>query len=1004
MISAVITNLFIGCLLKLLIPHQRCCQRDKSPLTGGSQILPFLLEASLKSKPQCSLSFGKQGMTLLSLGLKQRIYTGFAALVLLAVALVSVAAWQLSAIKTEVERLGAISANAARALELSNQIQIIRRANLGFMLDGDRAAMDDATAAEARSVELLKASFAAARSEVRRNFYNSLKLDVDSLRAKRETLASLVAQEQAARAELFSGGEELAANADRLSASRSSISDPDVRALAVPIGTDVLLVRVANWRFQATRDPSGPATFKANVENAQAAIAAFEKADLPDAVRALIGPVTAALSSYISNFELFSANVLKRDDVFWKDMVPLTDVVLDKIFKAEAAFKRAAEATDTQTHDSIAATITGQEMIAGSALLLGGLIAYFVARSIIKPITGMTKAMGELADGNFDIVLPGLGSKDEIGQMAQRVEDFKVKAVDKARLEAEELRAREANLQAQNVRFDAALSNMSQGLVLFEADERLVICNQRYVQMYRLQSDFVRPGCTLRELIDMRIANGSFSGDPDQYIDNLRAAMRAGAPTNQFVQLDDGRTIAEANQPMAGGGWVATHQDITEQRRAAAKISHMALHDALTNLPNRLFFREQIENRLAQIDRDRKFAVLCLDLDDFKSVNDTLGHPFGDILLRQVGERLRGCLREGDSVARLGGDEFVLLQGSVTQPTDTTSLMTRIIAAISAPFDLEGQQVVIGVSIGVAVAPTDATGSDQLLKSADQALYRAKVDGRGTYRFFEPEMDARMQARRTLELDLRRALINGEFEVYYQPLVNMKTELICGFEALIRWNHPERGIILPAEFIPLAEETALIVPIGEWVLRQACEEAAKWPSEIYIAANLSSAQFKTPGLFQIVFNALAQSGLAADRLELEITETVLLFNSKSTLETLHRLRALGVRISMDDFGTGYSSLSYLRSFPFNKIKIDQSFVRDLSTNKDSMAIIRAVVGLGNSLGMVTTGEGVESQEERYYLKREGCTEAQGYLFGRAQPAKEAATLLAKQAANIKAVA
>jgi predicted signal transduction protein with EAL and GGDEF domain len=330
--------------------------------------------------------------------------------------------------------------------------------------------------------------------------------------------------------------------------------------------------------------------------------------------------------------------------------------------------------------------------------------------------------------------------------------------------------------------------------------------------------------------------------------------------------------------------------------------------------------------------------------------------------------------------------------------------MGRIIETISAPYDLEGHHVVIGVSIGAAVAPTDATESDKLLKSADMALYRAKADGRGMYRFFEPEMDARMQARRALEVDLRRAFLNGEFEVYYQPLVNVKKELICGFEALIRWNHPERGMISPADFIPLAEETGLIVPIGEWVLRQSCEEAAKWPNDISIAVNLSAAQFKTPGLSQVVFNALTHSGIAAGRLELEITESVLLFNSKSTLETLHQLRALGVRISMDDFGTGYSSLSYLRSFPFDKIKIDQSFVHELSTNRDSMAIIRAVVGLGNSLGMVTTGEGVETHEELDFLKREGCTEVQGYLFGKARPAKDAAALLAKQAAKIKAVA
>ena len=685
----------------------------------------------------------------------------------------------------------------------------------------------------------------------------------------------------------------------------------------------------------------------------------------------------------------------------WTDTTnPLIDALMAVMYAAGAASESYAASLTDHAANELAVSLG---LLVFSLLVEAGVILV-VLRQVTRPLTAMSKAMSELGKGNFGVVLPGLGRKDEIGEMAQAVEDFKIKAIEKARLEAQELLVRDAYLQGQNMRFDAALSNMSQGLVMFEADARLAICNQRYVQMYSLHSDVVRPGCTLRELVDLRIANGSFSGDPDQYIDNLRAAMEAGTPTNQFVQLDDGRTIAEVNQPMAGGGWVATHEDITEQRQAAAKISHMAMHDALTNLPNRLLFREQIENRLTQIDRDQKFAVLCLDLDDFKSVNDTLGHPFGDKLLRQVGERLRSCLREGDNLARLGGDEFALLQGGITQPTDTASLMTRIIEVISAPFDLEGHQVVIGISIGVAVAPTDAADPDQLLKNADLALYRAKADGRGTYRFFEAEMDARMQARRALELDLRRALMKGEFEVYYQPLVNMKTELICGFEALIRWNHPERGIVSPAEFIPLAEETALVVPIGEWVLRQACEEAAKWPSEICIAVNLSAAQFKTPGLSQIVFNTLANSGLAADRLELEITESVLLFNSKSTLDTLHHLRALGVRISMDDFGTGYSSLSYLRSFPFNKIKIDQSFVHDLSTNKDSMAIIRAVVGLGNSLGMATTGEGVETQEEADYLKREGCTEAQGYFFGKPRPAKDAAALLGKQAVKIKAIA
>jgi diguanylate cyclase (GGDEF)-like protein len=533
---------------------------------------------------------------------------------------------------------------------------------------------------------------------------------------------------------------------------------------------------------------------------------------------------------------------------------------------------------------------------------------------------------------------------------------------------------------------------------------RLAIINRRYYEMYGLSPEIVKPGCTSQDLLTYRVQNGTFSGDPKQYAKSLVSKMAQGKACDRITELPDGRTIALVYTPMAGGGWVSTHEDITERRRAEAKISHMALHDGLTNLPNRLFFREEMENRLAHLGRDQKFAVLCLDLDHFKSVNDTLGHPIGDKLLRQAGERLRGCLRDSDSVARLGGDEFAILQGNVTELAETTSLMARLIEVTSAPFELDGHQVVVGVSIGVALAPADGDDPDQLLKNADMALYRAKADGRGTYRFFEPEMDARMQARRALELDLRAAIATGQFELHYQPLVNLETETIVGFEALIRWNHPERGLISPLEFIPLAEETALIVPIGEWVLRQACEEAVKWPTDISIAVNLSPIQFKTGRVTQMVMNALAYSGLTASRLELEITESVLLLNNEATLNTLHQLRTLGVRISMDDFGTGYSSLSYLRSFPFDKIKIDRSFVHNLSSSKDAMAIIRAVTGLGRSLGMMTTGEGVETREELDYLKREGCTQAQGYFFSKARPASEVYDLLAKQRNKAKAVA
>ena len=381
---------------------------------------------------------------------------------------------------------------------------------------------------------------------------------------------------------------------------------------------------------------------------------------------------------------------------------------------------------------------------------------------------------------------------------------------------------------------------------------------------------------------------------------------------------------------MADGGWVATHEDITERRRAEKQIAHMARHDALTDLPNRVLLRERLAEALAGVRRGSKLAVLYLDLDHFKGVNDTLGHPIGDELLKMVAGRLRHCVRDTDTVARVGGDEFAIIQTGIERPLDTAILARRIGEAVRAPYDLAGHAVVVDTSIGIAIAPNDGTEPDELLKNADMALYRAKADGRGTYRFFEPEMDSRMKARRALELALRNALATGEFELHYQPLVNLDDRRITGCEALLRWNHPERGMISPAEFIPVAEEIGLIVPLGEWVLRKACADAARWPDDIKVAVNLSPIQVTNQNLVPVVVSALAAAGLPASRLELEITESVLMQNTEATLATLHRLRELGVRISMDDFGTGYSSLSYLRSFPFDKIKIDRSFISGLA--------------------------------------------------------------------------
>jgi diguanylate cyclase (GGDEF)-like protein/PAS domain S-box-containing protein len=429
-------------------------------------------------------------------------------------------------------------------------------------------------------------------------------------------------------------------------------------------------------------------------------------------------------------------------------------------------------------------------------------------------------------------------------------------------------------------------------------------------------------------------------------------------------------------------------EDVTERKRLDERIAHMAHHDALTDLPNRLLFHERLEESLKWVHRGEHLALLYLDFDDFKSVNDTLGHTVGDELLKVVATRLRSCLRETDIVARLGGDEFAIIQTAVEQPTDITDLVRRIYEAIREPCEFGGQQIIADASIGIAMAPGDGTEPDQLLKNADLAMYRAKADGRGTYRFFQPEMDARMKARRALEFDLRHAIMCGEFELYYQPIVNFRDNKVTGCEALLRWNHSKRGMISPAEFIPVAEETGLINQLGEWVIKTACAEAANWPDHIRVAINVSPVQFKSQTLALTIINALAASGLPARRLELEITEAVLIRDDAAVLVMLHQLRQLGVRIAMDDFGTGYSSLSYLQRFPFDKIKIDRSFIQDIAEKDGSLTIVQAVINIATSRNITTIAEGVETEEQFKLLRTLGCIEMQGYLFSRPVPVQE----------------
>ncbi len=696
-------------------------------------------------------------------------------------------------------------------------------------------------------------------------------------------------------------------------------------------------------------------------------------------------------------------------------------------------------------------------------------------------------------------------------------------------LQGRELQAR---LEAEKHRLDTALNNMLQGLVLYDASARVVICNQRYLDMYRLSTEVVRPGCHFRDLIQHRKDTGSFDGDVDEFCSTVRKNVAQGKVTVRDLKAADGRIVQIVNKPLAQGGWVATIEDITERRkleeerdrnyaflrqiidhiptqitvkdvrdrryvlanrvaeiqfekpqdaiigktpfelfskqlaeqiaadderalqspdglvlqehpweskvsgsliitskriairdqdgepryiinvvedvterrRADEKIAHLAHYDALTDLPNRVLFRERIEHELKMTGRGRQFALLYIDVDEFKGINDSLGHHVGDELLKLVASRLRSCIRDTDMVARLGGDEFAVIQTDVGDVDDVVEFVTRIQEAIRQPHECLGHQLSTDASIGVALAPQDGTDLDQLIKNADLAMYGAKASGRRTYRFFEPDMDARAKARLTMERDLRQALLDGGFEIHYQPLVDLARDKVTGCEALLRWRHPERGMVSPAEFIPVAEDTGLIVELGEWVLRTACAEAATWPAHVRLAVNVSPVQLKCPTLALKIASALADSGLSADRLEIEITEAVLIRDDEAALAILHQLRAVGVRIALDDFGTGYSSLSYLKRFPFDKIKIDRCFISDVAEADGSSAIVQAVVNIATARNMTTTAEGVETLAQKGMLRTLGCTEMQGFLFSAAKPGAEVRKLFGAKVEMKAAVA
>jgi diguanylate cyclase (GGDEF)-like protein/PAS domain S-box-containing protein len=553
------------------------------------------------------------------------------------------------------------------------------------------------------------------------------------------------------------------------------------------------------------------------------------------------------------------------------------------------------------------------------------------------------------------------------------------------RVDITELKQREASFR---LLFDG---NPVPMIVCALDDERILGVNEAAVAHYGYsRAEFAR--LTIRAL-------QAFEGEPPWSID--RSSEEQAARTWKHVKADGtlidlaiySRELSYDERPSV----LLALMDITERKRAEARLAFMAQHDGLTGLPNRTLLRQQMDEMLLHTRRSTdKVAVLMLGLDNFKAINDTLGHAVGDKLLRGVAKRLRSTLREEDALARLNSDEFVIVQSGMARPEDAVMLAKRLLEAIADPYLLDDHCVVIGASVGIAMAPGDGDDSEKLLKSADMALSRAKADARGSFAFFEAALDARAQSRRKIEVELRDAIQNDVLRPYYQPLIDLSSGRITGFEALVRWPHPERGMVSPAEFIPVAEDTGLISPLGGLMLRRACFDAASWPDDVRVAVNLSPLQFRSDNLLSMVTDALKHSGLPPRRLELEITETLLLEKSAEVLATLHALRALGVRIALDDFGTGYSSLSYLRSFPFDKIKIDQSFVRDLGANREAQAIIRSIVSLGKGLGVTITAEGVETEAELKCLRAEGCDEGQGFLFSKARPNAEIVSLLVAQ--------
>ncbi|WP_186294382.1 bifunctional diguanylate cyclase/phosphodiesterase [Bradyrhizobium guangdongense] len=546
-----------------------------------------------------------------------------------------------------------------------------------------------------------------------------------------------------------------------------------------------------------------------------------------------------------------------------------------------------------------------------------------------------------------------------------------------------------AELAIMNGRFDAALSNMSQGISMFDQERRLVVWNARYAEIFKFPPGYLKPGIHVNTLATDLLSWGILQGERNQPAILKKIETMDGRPTDTdwVEELADGRSISISRQPMRDGGWVATSEDITERRKAEAEIVRLARHDPLTGLANRAEFASKLEDACKRVKRyGGAISVMMLDLDKFKAVNDTLGHPAGDKLLVEVAHRLRASLRETDLLARLGGDEFAIIQEcGADQHEGAIALALRIINAITQPFDLDGHEASVGTSIGIALAPEHGADPAELLKRADLALYAVKAGGRNDFQIFRSEMLDAANAQQSEESQLRVAIEREEFELHYQPVFDVRTRQVCAAEALVRWNHPTRGLIGPDQFIPLAESTGLIVPLGDWVLQRAVTDAASWPAHVKVAVNISAVQFRKGSLFDVILCTLVETGLAPHRLELEITETAFLENRDDHLASIRQLKNLGLSVAIDDFGTGYASMGYLTAFPFDKIKIDKSFAQGALSRRECKAVVASTLTLAQGLGIVTTAEGVETEEQFRFMRDAGVDFVQGYLVGRPVP-------------------